>query len=124
VDKVFSDPLFASADPRLVRRFAGFHEDNPDVFKKFEKYASLMRLSGREKYSAWVIVQVIRWEHDLQTTGDVFKVNNDFIALYSRLLIVQQPVYRDFFELRGMKSVRRLSFEDAKRQGVKPKNYK
>lgn len=119
----FNDALFAHTDPRLLRRFAAYHAENPDVYAEFKAFAARIKATGRQKYSAWVIIQAIRWTRDVQTTGDVFKVNNDFIAIYARLLMVQHPEYRGFLELRAMKEVRKLSEEDATRQGVPQGDY-
>lgn len=119
----FNDPLFADADPRLLQRFAAYHAENPDVYAEFKTFAARIKATGRKKYSGWVIIQAIRWSRDVQTTGDVFKVNNDFIALYGRLLMVHDPAYRTFLELRQMKRERKLSAEDASRQGVAQRDY-
>jgi hypothetical protein len=121
---IFNDPLFSQADPRLLLRFIQYHEENPQVYQTFKDYAQRIKATGRGQYSGWVICQVIRWERDVQTRGDVFKLNNDFIALYSRLLIAERPEFADFLELREMKPVRKLSFVDAQRQYTKQRPYK
>ena len=114
-----ADTLFGEADPDLLARFKTFHLANPSVYETFRDKAEMMLRTGRKKYSAWVIVQVIRWESDLRTMGDVFKVNNDFIALYARLLIWREPRFEDFFELRQMKPKRRkISREEHSRVEV------
>lgn len=112
----FSYSLFDKADPRLLRRFALYHEENPHVYARFKEYVHRIRLTGREKYSAWVVIQVIRWEHDVASRGEVFKINNDFIALYARMLIAEYPEFETFLELRSMRSVRKLSVLDAEKQ--------
>ena len=111
--------LFGDADPELLARFKEFHNANPVVYDLFREKALQMLLTGRGKYSAWVIIQVIRWESDLRTKGDLFKVNNDFIALYARLLIYRDRAFEDFFEIRQMKPKRRkISREEGRRAGV------
>lgn len=119
----FDGPLFDEADPRLLRRFAKYHAENPNVFAEFETYARRIAATGRQRYSAWVIIQVIRWDYDIRTTGEVFQINNDFIALYARLLITRVPWFASFLELRKMKSTRKLSEEDADRQNVPQTPY-
>jgi len=109
--------IFPEADARLIRRFVEFHIANPQVFQEFRKRAGEMKATGRKKYSAWVIIQIVRWHCDLATVGDVFKINNDFIALYARLLMAEHPRFQDFFELRRMKPIRRqISREEAERR--------
>lgn len=100
--------IFGEADPKLVARFKDFHEKNGSVYFKFFDYANRALCRGFKKYSAVTIIHTIRWEEDLKSdSGEVFKINNDYIALYARLLIWHHPIFKDFFELREMKSDRR-----------------
>ena len=113
--------VFPTTDPNLVRRFCNYHRANQHVFEEFHRRAIEMRATGREKYSGWVIINRIRWDYDLRTTGDVFKVNNDFIALFARLLIHEQPSFQGFFELRRMKATNRvMSGEEQERRAAAP----
>jgi hypothetical protein len=109
--------IFREIDKDLLKKFKQYHLDNPHVYRKFKEYSSKMRASGVDRYSGWVIINVIRWEHDLATQGDVFKINNDFIALYVRLLIYHDRTFASFFEMRKMKeSDRRSSGEERYRK--------
>ena len=110
-------PPFEGVDAELVERFAAYHAAHPDVFQAFERHAQAMRATGRRRYSQWTIVQAIRWSHDIQHGAESFKINNDFIALYARLMIHEHPDFADFFELREMKATgRRVSLEDSRRK--------
>lgn len=110
---------FSYVDPRLVERFISFHEDNPHVYEEFERQARRLLSMGRTRYSAWTIITWIRFEQDLRTTGDPFQINNDYTALYARLLIHRCPEFNGFFELRRMKgSDRHLSDEERTREGL------
>lgn len=96
--------LFRKIDKDLVKRFIAFHSGNKWVYAEFEKSAVMMMSTGKEKYSAWAIVNNIRWEKDLIINGkEVFKINNNFISLYARLLIYRNPSFENFFHLREMK---------------------
>lgn len=109
-------PLFEDADEGLLERFKIFHKANPFVYRKFREYALRIKLQGHKKYSAWTIINVIRWEEDLKTVGNAFQINNDFIAIYARLLIHNDSSFEKFFELRGMKTrKRKISNEEALR---------
>lgn len=109
--------ILPDADPGLVARFWDYHEAHPDVFIEFWKLAEEIKLAGREKYSAWTIIQRIRWGHDVQAQNEPFKINNDFIALYARFLIHVAPEFDGFFELRSMKPCdRRVSSEERYRR--------
>lgn len=109
--------IFQGIDKNLLKRFKEFHEKNGFVYQEFYKLSTKMKLNGRKKYSAWTIINKIRWDYDLKTKGDVFKINNDFIALYARLVIYNDPALSDFFSLREMKQYRRvISKEESKRR--------
>lgn len=109
--------ILNTADHDLVTRFSEYHRQNPNVYEEFVRRAMDMRNAGRRKYSQWTIIQAIRWDHDLRTRGDVFKINNDFIALYARLMIHDHPEFANFFELRAMKpNGRRTSDEEQYRR--------
>jgi len=111
--------ILVEADARLVERFKAYHENNPSVYDEFVDRALAMHAAGRRRYSQWTIIQSIRWDYDLRTRGDVFKINNDFIALYARLAIFDHPKLNGFFELRSMKSCdRRESVEERYRKKV------
>jgi len=96
------------ADPKLYQRFCEYNDANPWVWKEFLRKARLIRARGRERYSAWTIVQVIRWETDIGIDGGVFKINNDYIALYARAAEFVDEKLAGLFELREMKPERRM----------------
>ena len=107
------DEEFSHYPDETLERFKEFHSQNPDVYQGFKNLAFEMKNTGRTRYSAQAIIYVLRWESDLKTTGDVFKINNDFTSIYSRLMCHHYPEFRNFFELRvmpnkGMKSPEQL----------------
>lgn len=109
--------IFGNADKALIARFKKFHEENPAVYAMFFEKALMIWGSGRKKYSQWRIAHAITWDMDIKTTGSVFVINNDFIACYARLLIWHHPMpFKDFFELRTMKTHRKgVSQEETRR---------
>ena len=54
----------------------------------------------RGSISADALLHRIRWEVAVNTTGDDFKINNDFAALYARKFREQYPEHAGFFETR------------------------
>lgn len=93
-------PLFDDYPPHVIDGFKKFHLANPEVFREFKRLAFQMKTTGRESYGAQSIVEVLRWHRNIETTGDEFKINNNFVALYARLMIHYHPEFRGFFELR------------------------
>lgn len=99
--------IFLEADPILFQKFLRFHEKNPNLWIRFRALSFEVKATKRKRYSAWTIINVLRWEHDVRTQGDVFKISNDFIALYARLMIATYPEFDGFFEIKKMKRKRR-----------------
>jgi hypothetical protein len=97
--------VLREADPKLVNRFSKYHNEHPEVWDNFKKYAAEMRATGRRRYSAWAIINRIRWDHDMAKTEE-FKISNDYIALYARIAIHLEPELATFFVTRPMKSER------------------
>ena len=96
--------IFEGIDPELLRRFKEYHQKNPEVYNLFKKYALEMAETGRKKYSAWTIINLIRWHHDINSNEDEFKISNDYIAIYARLFAYHHPQYKDFFTFKTMKA--------------------
>lgn len=85
------------------KAFNNYLKENPTVYKKFKKYANQMFKNGRRRYSAWAIINGIRWETELKTRGNKFKINNDFIALMTRKLVRENKNFKGFFLTRPLK---------------------
>ena len=100
--------IFNGVDKGLLAKFKKHLQINPGIYNEFKDMAYVMKNSGRNRYSAWAIINVIRWHRDLEHTDSNFKVSNDFIALYARQLISEHPDdFKDFFRLKKMKPYNR-----------------
>jgi hypothetical protein len=85
-------------------KFKRYHEKNPDVYKLFKSMAQRARESGHTRYSSWVILNVIRWKHDVNPERiGAFKVSNGLMAFYSRKLVADDSSFQGFFELRELR---------------------
>lgn len=94
--------LVKDANPALVEAYQQWARANPSVPDTFLALARQMRAAGKRRYSAWAVVNRIRWDYDIRTTGDEFKIRNDFIAMLARHAIARDPSLEEFFELRQM----------------------
>jgi hypothetical protein len=112
------DNAFRGYPAHFRRRFERFHRENPHVFRKFKELAFAMRATGRTRYAARTIIEKLRWEYDIKTTGEVFKINDNHIAMYARLLIHRYPQFEGFFELRVVRSRGWRSDEERERLGL------
>jgi hypothetical protein len=115
--QVTREELFDGYPAPVLARFKKFHTENPQVYKSFKARALRMHATGREKYSARTIVEVMRWHYDIRTTGDVFEINDDYVPLYARLFLYHHFDMLGFFELRTVKSRGIRSEEERRRRG-------
>lgn len=93
--------LFDQYEPDVLVRFQDFLDTDPEVYQEFKKLAFRMKRTGRKRYSAETIVNVLRWERDLQTHDEEFKINNNFKPLMARVLLCECPTdFTGFFEFR------------------------
>jgi hypothetical protein len=92
--------LFDHYPKKLLQDFDLYHQKNPHVYEEFSRLAKSMYATGRTKYSSKCLINVLRWNMDLRTTGDVFKINDKFQSIYGRLFVKNNPEYIDFFEFR------------------------
>jgi len=79
-----------------------WHKENPHVWKYFERFALEAISNGHNKISHWLIINRIRWEVTIVTTGSDFKISNDYIAFYARLWQAKYPQHKSLFNTKRM----------------------
>ncbi len=89
--------------PARVMTFEQYHSDNPQVYELFRKYAVMALDRGFTRFSAKAIFERLRWHYSVETSGDEFKLNNNYTAYYARKLMAEDSRFKDFFELRKHK---------------------
>lgn len=80
-----------------------WHNENPVVWELFQYYAHQAISAGKGVYSQWAIINRIRWNREVETSGDEFKISNDYIAFYARYFIHVFPQHKDFFVVKPLK---------------------
>ncbi len=101
----------ANACPKLVKKFKDFHEKNPRIFEAFYRFSVEARLK-RRSLSHWMIANRVRWYTAIETTGVDFKLSNDYIGLYGRLVVAHDPQhFEGFFQFKQMKRNRKAARE-------------
>lgn len=80
--------------------FIEFERKNPHVRELFDQFAMQGIMQGRMNFGARMVWERIRWFTAIETTDLEFKVNNNFIAYYSRLFMIEHPEHGDFFRTR------------------------
>ena len=86
----------------LKDKFDEFHSNNPQVYSNFKAYTFKAIRAGLKQYSAWAIINRMRWESEVETGGNRFKLPNDFIALYARKFAEDHPEHSGFFRTKQM----------------------
>lgn len=88
----------------IQQKFELFHAANPWVYTAFEKLTADWVERGKRRIGIGMLTEVIRWHYGRQTTGDGFKVNNNFRSRYVRLLLNKHPEWSTVFETRELKA--------------------
>lgn len=81
-------------------QFEKFHENNPAIYEMFWRFAHEVIDRGYKKYSADAIMHRVRWETNIVTDSNQFKINNNHVAFYARLFMKDNPAHAAFFETR------------------------
>lgn len=101
--------VFKGIDFKTYAAFQNYHKDNPWIWEYFKKYA-LDMTARRKSYGAKAIMERARYEYDIDnSTGEPFKINNDYTSLYARLFIYYFPQHENFFEFRTLTGLRRAA---------------
>jgi hypothetical protein len=79
-----------------------FHRENPMIWQYFEKFSFEAIAKRRKKISHWLIINRIRWEVYVVTTGEEFKISNNYIAFYARLWRETYPQHKELFNIKAM----------------------
>lgn len=87
----------------LKSRWWDWHKANPHVYAAFERFTFEAIRKGHKQFSAWLIVNRIRWETMVETTGNDFKISNDFIAYYARLFMAYHPEHEGIFKTKQLR---------------------
>lgn len=94
----------------IREQFELFDEVNPHVYQHLRRLALEVAARGTTRWGIGNLFEVLRWQSSVATTGDPYKLNNNFRSHYARKLMANEPM------LEGMFEVRRLRSED----GVEP----
>ena len=85
----------------LAEKFAQFDAANPAVYHMFKRFANDLIAAGRQKLSASLIIERIRWEVIVATmSDDKFKLSNNHTAFYARKFMVDFPQHDGIFATR------------------------
>jgi hypothetical protein len=94
----------STEEDRIAAKFETFHADNPWVYRRLRELALAVRRAGVHHYGIGGLYETLRYEVFLDARdADGFKLNNNYRALYARLLAQNEPELEDFFKFRQRK---------------------
>ena len=82
--------------------FDKWHADNPLIWTYFERFSKEALKSGKKRISHWLVINRIRWEVYIVTTGKDFKISNGMIAFYARLWRETYPEHKNLYRIKRM----------------------
>ena len=68
----------------LQEKFEKYDVEHPELYDLFDRFAWEAINAGRKILSANLIFERIRWETEVITKGDPFKINNNYRPYYAR----------------------------------------
>lgn len=94
----------ADDERNLDLRFAAWLEANPHVLDVFIQRALAAQRAGRTRIGAKRLVEAMRWDLALTTTGDEFRLNNNYVSRLARAAVTARPELATLFEFRELRS--------------------
>jgi hypothetical protein len=88
----------------LDSQFRAWLAANPHILDAFVILALQLQRAGRRQIGAKLIVERMRWEYAMQTTGDDFKLNNNYTSRLARAAVGRRPELESLFEFRELRS--------------------
>jgi hypothetical protein len=85
-------------------RAAEFYEQNPHIYEAFASYADAIWATGRRKIASRMIWDRLRWDAATSTTGDIFKLNNNYETFFAKKYTDHHPDRSGFFSKRTKKA--------------------
>lgn len=98
------DPSMGTSTASLESRFHIFHRENPRVFRALALLALRWCRKSSKPCSIAMLFEIIRYQSEMKTTGDVFKLNNSYRSRYARLLEQTYPQVNGRFVTRQLTS--------------------
>jgi len=98
-----SDGLHVGPLETIERDFRRFDAANPHIYDELCRLARLwIERRGVAHLGVKTLYEVARWNIALSTSGDPFKLNNNYTALYARKMMAHEPDLDGLFALRKL----------------------
>jgi len=84
----------------IEESFGLFHHANPHIYRLLRTMALDYKSAGNSRCGMKMLWEALRYSSGVATRGEPYKLNNNYTALYARLLMRQEPELQGFFEVR------------------------
>lgn len=88
----------------IQEQFALFHARNPHIYRLLVGLAREWVEAGHERCGIGMLFEVLRFRRGVHTSGDDFKLNNNYRSRYSRLIESEEPDLAGLFETRELRA--------------------
>lgn len=85
---------------KIELAFREFHQDNPEVYYRLTQLAKAWKNNISDKVGIATIYEQLRWQLAMEKRADGYKLNNNYAALYARLIMENEPELAGLFNLR------------------------
>lgn len=85
---------------KWAKRTLEFHAKNPHVYTELERITNEVIDAGIYHIGMEMIIGQLRWRSLIHTTGDIYKINQNFATYYARLLIRNNPDWDGLFRFK------------------------
>ena len=89
----------------IEESFGLFHHGNPHIYRLLTEMALKYKRAGNSRCGMKMLWEALRFTSGVRTRGEPYKLNNNFTALYARLLMRQEPLLLRFFEVRERRTL-------------------
>lgn len=96
--------VFTMSKETITARFEKFHNKNPHIYKHLLDMTNQLKEKGHDRIGISMLYEVLRWKSMIRTTGEDYKLSNDFRAHYARKIMNEHPELDGIFQLREQTS--------------------
>ncbi len=89
---------------KIEKAFKRFHQKNPHVYTQLTDMSRRLKNVGHKRYGIAGLFEMLRYNHAISTSGDKFKLCNNYRALYARLIMHDFPELEGFFKIKQRRS--------------------
>lgn len=87
-------------DDPIQCKFLDYHHAHPEVYEELARLSAYAFSHGQRHLGVKLLIERLRWTMHIEKGDEEFKINNVFSSRYARLLLENENLPDDFFELR------------------------